>query len=245
MKQDSSQVQLMTQAGVIVTLLEDSQTPFARFIARSNTNWLKRMSVTQVYSEKAKSSGTVHPKLSTELAFDIVTPSPSLLSDGEVIATLGDILLDARLAANRPIILQISHCLLVKAILLHCAIPKEKHARVCHVLKDAILKSEGDLPCGSAMAEWLRLPVQVAETMLSLLQMEGTSAGIRQYLNGVIRPGEAADLVEKALNDLDCAVDHAVEISPKIDSSVHIKLALQDHISGVTFRFICQSRSRK
>ena len=138
-----TQVQLMNHAGGIVTLPVDLQSPFARFVSRSSISWLKRYAVDVVFNER-KLVG-LHPKLIPELAFDIVTPSPSsIFSDAEVLSTFSDVLHDSRLRLNRPIILQLSHHLLLKAVLIHCGIPEEKRLDLCQILK-TLSKSEGQL----------------------------------------------------------------------------------------------------
>ena len=58
------------------------------------------------------------------MALDMVTPWPaSVLSDAEVLSTVWDVLHDGRLGMKRrPIVVQISHRLLVEAIFIHCCI---------------------------------------------------------------------------------------------------------------------------
>lgn len=133
----------MNRAGGIVTLPVDLHTPFARFVSRSGISWLKRYAVDVVYNER-KHVG-LHPKASSELVFDIVTPSPaSVLTDAEVLSTLSDVFYDSRLRLNRPVILQLSHHLLLKSVLIHCGIPEEKRLDLCQILK-TLSKSEGQL----------------------------------------------------------------------------------------------------
>lgn len=233
----------MNHAGSIVTLPTDLQTPFARFISRSNVTWLKRYSIDYVYSER-KLVG-LHPKSSPELVFDIVTPSPaSVLSDAEVLATLSDVFCDNRLRINRPIVLQLGHFLLVKAVLIHCGIPEDKRSELCHILKTRS-KSEGQIQ--SRLAK-LVIPRQSIDMLLNLLELEGSVTKVTAGLTSVSnRKGEAGALVKQALNELDAIVVHAECMGLKNSYSVCIDIALQNYAthSGMVFRFVCQSNLRK
>jgi len=51
--------------------------PFARYITRTNVNYLKRYSIDRVY--RRKKTGGFHPRELTECAFDIVTSSMRLV----------------------------------------------------------------------------------------------------------------------------------------------------------------------
>lgn len=242
-QQRLSQVLLMNHAGSIVTLPVDLQTPFARFISRSNVTWLKRYAIDYVFSER-KLVG-LHPKSCPELVFDVVTPSPaSLLSDAEVLATVSDIFSDSRLKFNRPITLQLGHHLLLKAILIHCGIPDDKRSELCQILKSRS-KSEGQLQ--SRVAK-LTIPRSSIDMLLNLLELEGSVAKVTAALTNVSsRKGEAGILVKQALNDLDVIVGHAENMGLKNGVSIRIDVALQNYAthSGMLFHFVCRSNLRK
>lgn len=233
----------MNHAGSIVTLPVDLQTPFARFISRSNITWLKRYSIDYVYSER-KMVG-LQPKSSPELVFDIVTPSPaSFLSDAEVLATLSDVFSDSRLKISRPITLQLGHHLLLKAVLIHCGIPDDKRSELCQILKTRS-KSEGQLQ--SRIAK-LAIPRSSIDMLLNLLELEGSVAKVTAALTNVSsRKGEAGVLAKQALNELDVIVMHAECMGLKNAVSVRIDVALQNYAthSGMLFHFVCQSNMRK
>lgn len=237
------QVQLMNHAGGIVTLPTDLQTPFARYISRSNVMWMKRYSVDQVYFER-KLVG-LHPKVNTELAFDIVAPSPgSFLADAEVLATLSDIFRDPRLKITRTISLQMGHLLLLKAVLIYCGIPEEKRADLCKVLK---LRSKSDGQIFSRVAG-LAIPRQSLEVLLNLLELEGSVSKVIAALTNVVsRKGDAASSAKQALHELDVIITHAEHMGLRLQVKVRIDIALEYYTSysGMVFQFVSQSTQKR
>lgn len=235
----------MNHAGSIVTLPADLQTPFARFISRSNITWLKRYSVDYVYSER-KLVG-LHPKSSPEMVFDIVTPSPSsVLADAEVLATVSDVFRDLGrdLRINRPIMLQLGHHLLLKAILIHCGVPEDKRLELCHILKTRS-KPEGHILNRTAK---LAIPRQSIDMLLNLLELEGSVAKVTAALTNLSsRKGEAASLTKQALHELDAIASHAEYMGLCNPFGIRVDTALQHYSthSGMVFRFVCQSNLKK
>ena len=234
----------MTQAGGVVTLPMDLQTPFARYIGRSKITWLKRFDVSKIYSEE-KGSRTIHPKCSSELTFDIVTPSPaSVLSDAEVITTISNILHDHRLRISRPLSLQIGHRLLLEAILIHCGIDEDKRKDVCHILK-VCSKSESHI---RSRASKLALSTQSIEMLLPFLEMEGTAAKMKSSLSHLLNTKEeSASLAAQALDEIDVIMARAEDMGLKSEFTVVIDLAIQHYniYSGLVFHFIDRPKSRK
>lgn len=236
-------MQLMNHAGGIVTLPTDLQTPFARYISRSNVTWLKRYSIDQVYFER-KLVG-LHPKVNTELAFDIVAPSPgSFLNDSEVLATLSDFFRDSRLKITRAVTLQLGHYLLLKATLIYCGIPEEKRADLCKVLK---LRSKSDGQIYNRVAG-LAIPRQSLEVLLNLLELEGSISKVASALTNLLsRKGDAASCVKQALHELDVIVTHAEHMGLRVPFKIRIDLALEYYssYSGIVFQFVSQSSLKK
>lgn len=239
----SSQVLLMNHAGSIVTLAADLQTPFARFISRSNITWLKRYCTDYVYSER-KLVG-LHPKSSPEFVFDIVTPTPSsALADAEVLATISDVFCDQRLKIERKITLQLGHHLLLKAVLIHCGIPEDKRPELCQILKSRS-KSEGQVQNKIAK---LAISRQSVDMLLNLLELEGSIPKVTAALTNLSsRKGEAACLAKQALHELDAIVTHAECMGLRNSFSIRIDTALQNYntYSGMVFRFVCQTNLKR
>jgi len=233
----------MNHAGGVVTLPCDLHTPFARYISRSNISWLKRYTIDQVFGERKLVC--LHPKSSLELAFDIVTPSPaSVLTDAEVLATLSDVLNDSHLRINRPMMLQLSHHLLLKAVLIHCGIPEDKRWELCHILKTRS-KSEGQIYSRTSK---LIIPRQSIDMLTNLLELEGSVSKLTASLTNLLsRKGEAASLAKQALHELEAIANHAEYMGQKSPYCIRIDVALQFYSthSGIIFRFVCQSNMKK
>lgn len=225
------------------TLAADLQTPFARFISRSNITCLKRYCIDYVYSER-KLVG-LHPKSSPELVFDIVTPTPSsALADAEVLATISDVFCDHRLKVERKITLQLGHHLLLKAVLIHCGVPEEKRSELCHILKSRS-KSEGQVQNKTAK---LGIARQSVDMLLNLLELEGSVGKVTAALTNLSsRKGEAAALAKQALQELDAIVIHAECMGLRNSIGIRIDTALQNYNthSGMVFRFVCQTNLKK
>ena len=236
----------MNQAGSIVTLPADMHTPFARYVSRSNMSWMKRYSIDQVYNDRRLVSSL--PKSSTELAFDIVTPSPSsVLADAEVLATISDVLHDPRLRITRPILLRLGHHLLLKAVLIHCGIPQEKHSELCYALQSRNKTDSKDGQIYSRTAK-LAIPRQSIDMLINLLELEGSASKLASLLTSVTsRKGEAASLAKQALHEMDAIASHAEHMGLKCSFNFRIDVALHsyDTHSGIVFRFVCQSNLRK
>jgi len=234
----------MTQTGGVVTLPMDLQTPFARYIGRSKITWLKRFSISKIYGEE-KGSRMIHPKCSSELTFDIVTPSPaSVLSDAEVMTTIADILHDHCLRISRPLSLQIGHRLLLEAILIHCGIAEDKRKDVCHILK-VCSKSENHI---RNRASKLAISAQSVEMLLPFLEMEGSAAKMKASLAHLLNTKEeSASLAAQALHEIDVIMAHAEDMGLKLEFTVVVDVAIQHYniYSGIIFRFIGRPKSRK
>lgn len=233
----------MNQAGGVVTLPTDLQTPFARFLSRSTITWLKRYSMDYVYNER-KLVG-LHPKCSLELAFDIVTPFPaSVLSDAEVLATISDVLNDCSLRTSRTIVLHLGHHLLLKAVLIHCGIPEDKRSELCHILKSRS-KSEAQIQSRTAK---LAIPRHSIDMFLNFLDLEGSVAKLSAALTNLSsRKGEAASLAKQAIHELETIAVHAENMGLKSAFSIRIDIALPTYTthSGMVFRFVCQTSLKR
>ena len=126
----SQKILFADQHGTTAVLWSDSHTPLVRHIATCNINTLTRYCINQVY---VKGSIGYPPEPTTELAFDIVTPSASRDADAKVIATFSRILQDCPFNPL-PVFLQVSHHLLVEAILVYCGVPVDQQSTACHEL---------------------------------------------------------------------------------------------------------------
>ncbi len=115
--------------GSLLVLPVDSHTSLARYIASYNIKKLKRYCVNQVYRSDSSSSP---PESSSELSFDIVSSERKASHDAQVIQLIANTLRDCKV---QFVVVQMSHHLLVEALLVYCKVPVEKRSKFCQSLK--------------------------------------------------------------------------------------------------------------
>lgn len=115
--------------GSLAVLPVDSHTSLARYITSYNIRKLKRYCVNHVY--RSDSSGSPL-EASTELAFDIVSSEREAAYDAQVIQLIANTLRDCKV---KFVEIQMSHHLLVEALLVYCKVPADKRSKFCQRLK--------------------------------------------------------------------------------------------------------------
>ncbi len=112
------------------------QATFARYIARNSLSSVKRYAIQKVYRENRPYSS--HPKELMACSFDIVSPTiASLVPDAEAISVGFEIINEFPKLQARNYYLRINHTSLIKAVLLHCGVPEERHSEVYAILGDS------------------------------------------------------------------------------------------------------------
>ena len=234
----SREILFADQYGTTAILWADSYTPLARHITTYNIAELKRYCINQIY--KASSIGNP-PEPTTELAFDIVTPSASRQADAEVIVTFSKILQECQL----PVVLQVSHHLLVKAILEYCGVPEEEQSMACHQLTQKIKNIEADLERYNPIDLTFTRNQTAPDQLLSLFSARGELRAVQSYLIGLPDwQGDIALLAEQAFTELDEIINQAKShgLHCPVYISVNTCLERYDSHSGFLFRFICQNQ---
>lgn len=61
----------------------------------------------------------------------------SFMADAEVLSIIYEIVNEFSVLKNKTFIIRLNHTSLLKAILLHCGIPPEKHSEIYSILSDA------------------------------------------------------------------------------------------------------------
>jgi len=115
--------------GSLAVLPVDSHTSLARYIVSYSISKLKRYCVHHVYSTGSSSSP---PGPSTELAFDLVSCERKVAQDVQVIQLFANTLRDCE---EKFVVLQLSHHLLVEALLIYCKVPADRRSEFCQHLK--------------------------------------------------------------------------------------------------------------
>ena len=232
--------QLITECGSIMTLPNDLQSPFSKYLARSSINWLKRYTIGQIYKERAKVGGL---REILELAYDIVSPSyASTLTDAEVIATISDVFHDDRMRLNGSVTLQICHHQLLKAVLVHCGIAEDQRTEVCKIFQTRRQSKE------TTQSRLLQLgvPWQSADVLVELLALKGSFSKVMTSLTNISI--EAAAMAKLAFDEMRAIVEHAQFMGlRRKTTAVVMKLSAQNYstYSGIVFRFVCPSKLNK
>ena len=229
----SPEILFADQHGTTAVLWSDSHTPLARHIATYNIQELKRYCINQIY--KTGSIGSP-PEPTTELAFDIVTQSASPQADANVIATFSKILQDCPFTPL-PVFLQVSHHLLVEAILVYCGVPVDQQSTACNVL----IRKLGDKEACRDLFTFTR-PL---DQLLALISARGDLQDVKLYLTNLPSwEGDAALLAEQAFTELEEIISQskALGLQCPVFISVNTCLELYDSHSGFVFRFTCQNQ---
>ena len=246
----SPPVSFIDKRGTTVVLPMDSHTPFARHIVNYDITELKRYSINQVYQNYGFTDIPDSklefrpPRSQVDLAFDIVTPSPSRQTDAEVIVNFSKVLRDCGL----PVVLQISHHLLLKAILIHCKVRSEQETATCFQLNKKLADKYRNL-FGHSYRE-TSTPQQhqqspLFEKLLKLLDIVGKIEDVRPCITNLLR-GRALELADQALTELQEIITEAkrMGLACPIFLCLNVGLENYDTHSGLLFRFISHSDSQ-
>lgn len=168
--------------GSLAVLPVDSHTSLARYIASYSISKLKRYCVHQVYSPDSSGSP---PEPRTELAFDLASSERKSSQDAQVIQLIANILRDCK---KSFVVLQLSHHLLVEALLVYCQVPVDQRSNFCQHLKmerGAIKRlSSQDFISDDRL-----------ELFLNLVNMKRDLNGLKAYFGGLpgwVESGAAA-----------------------------------------------------
>ena len=232
-----SRVPVLDRHGYIRTLPHDSQTQLAHYIAVDDhrVSNLKRYCIGQMFSTTSVISPPQKP--TTELALDIVTPSPSRQADAEVIITFSRILQDCQLL---PVVLQASHHLLIKAVLVYCGVPEDQQSKACHQLRKKITQHREGRNSIDLSFDFNR----PQEQLLTLMSASGELRGVKSYFNGLTDwDGNVASQADQAFNELNEIISQAEEMGLQCPVFISMNTCLEryDSYSGFVFRFACQN----
>ncbi|WAR18478.1 E2AK4-like protein [Mya arenaria] len=223
---------LMDHSGRLVSLPFDLRMPFARYISRTNVNYIKRYCIDKVY--RKKKVGGFHPRELTECAFDIVTNSFSLIPDGEVIVVVQDIINEFPPLQQRNYYVKLHHTSLVTASLLHVGVPESQHGEVVRALVAVRRDSKSRL----ATLSQFELSEQSAQMLLTLLETEGPIHKVQSILRMLTKAkGEAATLAKTGLHEIEAVKTSAENLGLKLPVIVSVGgMYTTPLYRGVTFQ---------
>ncbi len=237
---------LMDNNGVTIVLPNDSHTPFAYHIANqynSITAELKRYCIDQVYKGQTYVGP---PELSTELAFDIVSPSSAKSSelrraDAEMVQVIAAVLKDCGLPS---VVIKLSHYSLLQAILNHCNIPNDdQRSTWCRQAKEELKRVQFNRPNGFKANLDVRM-----KSLLNLLILHGNLDQVKTRLNSLPAwvGSEVASMADKAFADLEEILSNINDDDRKGYSvCIDLSVGLENYdnimgFDGFLFRFVYQ-----
>uniref|UniRef100_UPI00398EAC55 eIF-2-alpha kinase GCN2 isoform X2 n=2 Tax=Pristiophorus japonicus TaxID=55135 RepID=UPI00398EAC55 len=234
----------MDHSGMLVMLPYDLRVPFARFVARNNITNLKRYCIERVF--RPRKLDCCHPRELLECAFDIVTPvTNSPLPDAEVIYIIAEIIQEFPVLQERNYSIYLNHTCLLKAVLLHCEIPEDKHQQVCNILCDAM---KGKLTRREIEAKFCNLSLSQNNLLHLYKYIEGKF--VLEELDNVLIPlmkGKltVCQLAKQGLKELEEVTELLKKLDIKLQVVVNLGLVykVQQH-SGIIFQFVAFVKRR-
>lgn len=204
-------VKLMTHSGGVVVLPSDLRVPFARHIAMSGVNMIRRYSVDRVYREKKVFN--FHPKQNYECAFDIITPMPgNHLIDAEIMSVAYEITNEIPRLREKNICIRMNHTSLLRSILIFCNVPKSMYSELFGNILDYIEGRLSKFHFHSAVTAIMEKSKTSASALIDLLLADFIVNGQRHNvdesaLKSLVRgKGEASSLAKGAIRELEAIV---------------------------------------
>ena len=237
-------VKTMSRSGSIVSLPHDLRVPFARYVARTNIQSIRRYCISPVFREAKVYD--IQPKELMECAFDIISPTKeSLIADAEIMIIAQEILRDLNaLEDGSRYLFRLNHMKLFHGVLSHFGVEESLHVDVCSFIRD---KENYQNTSKSQRIEQLMKCTRISEPLASnlLLMLEGErnlsqlSSTLRQAMR---RKNQAANHIKQGLNELECIIDHAQTLG--LDFDVKILPSLVHH-PDLFDGMVCQLVKRK
>ncbi|XP_055375008.1 eIF-2-alpha kinase GCN2 [Condylostylus longicornis] len=222
---NSNPVKLMTHSGSVVVLPNNLRVLFARHVAMSGINVMRRYSIDRTYREKKVFN--FHPKQSYECAFDIITPNPgNFLADAELISMAYEIASEIPHVKEKNLSIRMNHTNLLKSILLYCNVPKHLYSQLFANYLDYIDGRLSKFHFTSAVATILQTSKTSATTLIDLLLIEFAMGGPRGHMDNTVLKalvkgkGESAKLAKNALRELECVVSLSQSLG--VNCPIHI-----------------------
>ncbi|XP_055679382.1 eIF-2-alpha kinase GCN2 isoform X2 [Lutzomyia longipalpis] len=204
-------VKLMTHSGNVVYLPYDLRQPFASHVAVSGITSIRRYSIGRVYREKKVFN--FHPKQLYECAFDIISQDTgNFLLDAEIISVSYEISMEFTELREKNLSFRLNHTTLLRAILMHCNVPKEKQSNLLRAIQDFMECKITKFQLTSAINSIFATTKHNTNTLIDLLVTESPLGGPRGSINGsalrslVKGRGEAAALAKGAIRELESVV---------------------------------------
>ncbi|GAB0096649.1 eukaryotic translation initiation factor 2-alpha kinase 4 [Sergentomyia squamirostris] len=207
----TNSVKLMTHSGNVVYLPYDFRRPFASHVAVNGITSIRRYSIGRVYREKKVFN--FHPKQLYECAFDIISQNPgNFLVDAEIISVANEISMELTILREKNLSFRLNHTSLLRAILIHCNVPKDKYHNLFVAIQDFMESKIAKFQLTSTINSIFASTKHNTNTLIDLLVTESALGGPRGSINGsalkslIKGRGEAAALAKGAIRELETVV---------------------------------------
>ncbi|KAK9883947.1 hypothetical protein WA026_004886 [Henosepilachna vigintioctopunctata] len=236
---------VMTRSGCVVSIPYDLRVPFARFIAWNNITLFRRYAMERVYRDIVYGC---KPKEFSECAFDIVTPtSGSLMSDGEILFIVFEIISKLPIFQNEDVIIYLNHTKLLKSLLLHYGLKDDQYRNFIQAFSDI----KGAKLKLSNLQNFLNekgLSEFQIENLSSMLTSRFEPAKITTNFQMLTKKTNAAYSREakKAIQDLKTIIEIARAMGVNFDIVISPGLLYNtQQFSGMICQFVCRPKTRK
>ncbi|XP_061407608.1 eIF-2-alpha kinase GCN2 isoform X1 [Lethenteron reissneri] len=226
----------MDHSGFLVLLPHDLRVPFARFVARNNVTNLKRYCVERVF--RPRKLHRAHPRELVECAFDIVTSAGGCLPDAEIIYTTSEIIQEFPALQDRNYCVHLNHTALIKAILIHCGIPEDKHHQVYGILCDTMNEKRTKQQIMASLCS-LGLHPDTVTLLFHFVERRGNTMDVLAALRPLAgKHSKTVGLVKQGLSYLEEVMKHLeyMCIRHQVVISLGLVYKVQLH-SGLIFQF--------
>ncbi|XP_059168618.1 eIF-2-alpha kinase GCN2-like isoform X2 [Physella acuta] len=233
-------VTLLDRKGGVVCVPIDRRVPFARYIGRKNIQSMKRFAIEKALKDKKldKASYSEHPMEFTECVFDIVSSSQSVVPDAEVLAVVQEIIQMYPTLQARKYYVRINHMQLLKAVLLHCGIPTDRHTEVLMAVLDHRNKIRKDPAVEEALVQQIILIEQLFRIESGMNKMKDKFKTLLESSNE-----EVKTLTTRALSEIKRIYTYAVKMGLKMQVKITLGLIYKPSLySGVIYQVMCDKK---
>ena len=241
-KSQEQYVRIMDQQGGVVALPYDLRIPFARYIAKSGITKFKRFCIDRVYRDRKWS--WAHPRVLLECAVDIVTSnSSSFVPDAEAICIVHEIINEFSVLQQKNYILLLNHTSLLKATLLYCGVPEDKHHTVFSIIEDKTYKNEKHRRTViQDKLTSLELSHQVIDQLYACQAKEGPFGKMSNWLHCITKgSSQASSCAKKGLHEIEAVLNHIEILGCKMQTIIVLRPLHNWQIySGIMFQVGCE-----
>ncbi|XP_063627840.1 eIF-2-alpha kinase GCN2 [Cydia splendana] len=196
-------VKVMTASGTVCHLPHDLRLPFARHVAYSGSKYMRRYVIDRVFREKHVPG--FHPREIIECAFDIFNPkSDTLWPDAELLVVASR----AASESGLKVTIHLNHTELLKALLMSCGVPLDKHADIYPILVDVTFGRITSLQLQTHLTS-LCITNRDVSNLLGLMEADIAVYEVKELVTRFVKQAKWAKLVAQAVAELEAVYRNA------------------------------------